>query len=301
METEKLIWHVYLRLFQGAAQWHNRRFPPSFEARAGDERVDFSCRHWRMSCQRAETLQDRFRGTCHLLLSGPSVRTIANPALLKNAFLIGVNGSPQVLDEHGGGVDLYIVDDLHFVRNRTEDYLRFASQAALTLVNYGIVAELRERGLALPNGVIVETINTPFRRARPAADDSVVFSRRFADGLKPCGTVAYVALQAAYALGFRHVNMFGLDLNCAARYYAENRAEPSNLLREYEHFILPPLAAVGAMVQAGEWSVVNCSPESRLPDTILPKADPNAVLESSRPIELAQEPELAVQRAVTAA
>jgi hypothetical protein len=281
METEKLLWHVYLRLFQNAAQWHNRRFPPSFEARIGEGQVDFACRHWSMSCRRAESFQDRFQGACHVLLSGPSVRTIANPALLKNAFLIGVNGSPRVLDEFGLGVDLYIVDDLHFVRHRTEEYLRFASRAAMTLVNYGIVAELRERGLTIPNAVIVETINTPFRRARPAAGDTILFSRRFADGLKPCGTVAYVALQAAYCLGFRHVNLFGLDLNSAARYYAEQRPEPSNLLREYEEFILQPFTLVGEMVRAGEWSVVNCSPESRLPSSVLPKADPNALLEGA--------------------
>ncbi|HVU17441.1 MAG TPA: hypothetical protein VHD32_10975 [Candidatus Didemnitutus sp.] len=301
METEKLIWHAYLRLFQGADQWHNRRFPPSFEARVGDERVDFSCRDWSMSCLRAETLQDRFQGRCHVLLSGPSVRRIARPALLGNAFLIGVNGSPQILDESGMGLDLYVVDDLHFVRNRTDDYLRFANRATYTLVNHGIVAELRALGLSLPNGVIVETINTPFRRARPPENDAVVFSRRFGDGLKPYGTVAYIALQAAYALGFRQVNLFGMDLNSAGRYYAENRPEPSNLLREYEHFILRPFRSVGAMVAAGEWSVVNCSPESRLPDSVLPKADPNEVLAASALMPLTPAVELVGRTSVSAA
>ncbi|HEY4300043.1 MAG TPA: hypothetical protein VGM73_04155 [Candidatus Didemnitutus sp.] len=301
METEKLLWHVYLRLFQSAAQWHNRRFPPSFEARIGESQVDFACRDWHMSCRRAESLQDRFRGGCHILLSGPSVRKIANPGLLKNAFLIGVNGSPQMLDEFGIGMDLYVVDDLHFVRNRTEDYLRFAGRADMTLVNYGIAAELRQRGLTIPNGVIVETINTPFRRARPSVADTIVFSRRFADGLKPYGTVAYVALQAAYCLGFRQVSLFGLDLNSATRYYPEGRPEPSNLLREYEDLILRPFATIGAMVRAGEWSVVNASPESRLPSTVLPKADPNDILESRRSADLAPATELAPQVAVSAA
>lgn len=278
METEKLIWHAYLRLFHGPAQWHNRRFPPSFEARFGEEWIDFTRRDWRMSCRRAESLQGRFSGAGNILLSGPSVRTIRNPALLRQAFLIGVNGSPQLLEEHDLGLDLYIVDDLHFVRNRTADYLRFARRASLTLVNYGIVAELCRLGVTIPNAVIVETINTPFRRARPSENATPVFSRRFADGLKPCGTVAYVALQAAYCLGFRGVSLFGLDLNTAARFYAERRPEPSNLLREYEAMILRPLTLVGAMVRAGEWSVVNCSPDSRLPASVLPRAEPNAVL-----------------------
>jgi hypothetical protein len=281
MDTEKLFWRIYLRLCQGADQWHNRRFPPSLEVRIGERTVEFSRRGWQMTCRRAETLQDGFGGPCNLLLSGPSVRAIASLELLRSSFLIGVNGSPAVLDRRGAGVDMYVVDDLAFLRNRTADFLRFAGRAAFTLVNYGIVAELMERGLTLPNAVIVDSINAPFRRPRPAPRREVVFSRTFAAGLKPYGTVAYIGLQAAYCLGFRHVKIFGLDLTAHGRSYAEKRPEPSNLLVDYEDLILRPFRHVGAMVAGREWTVLNCSPQSRLPGTVLPKIEPNLALLNS--------------------
>jgi len=287
MDTEKLFWRIYLRLFQGADQWHNRRFPPSFEARIGDREVHFSRRGIRMTCRRAETMQDRFGGPCNLLLSGPSVRAINDPSLLKKSFLIGVNGSPGLLEARGAGVDLYVVDDLAFLRNRTADFLRYAGRAAFTLVNYGIVAELMARGLTLANGVVVDSINAPFRRARPRRSAEVIFSREFSAGLKPYGTVAYIALQAAYCLGFREVRIFGLDLSSNGRFYREQRPEPSNLRVDYENLILRPFSHVGAMVAGREWTVFNCCPQSRLPVTVLPKVEPNTALLASVQAQLA--------------
>ena len=277
-DHEKFFWRVYLRLFQSADQWHNRRFPPSFEAHIGEKHVELQYRGRNLTLRRAETLQTRFRGGCHLLLSGPSVGTIRDPVMLKHSFLIGVNGSPRIIEESGAGVDLYILDDPGFVRRRGREVLRHAERATHTLVNYGIAAELLAGGLELPNGVIVDSVDAPFRRARPPAGAEVVFSRSFSAGLKSYGTVAYLALQAAYCLGFREVKIFGLDLTSGGRYYAERRPEPSRLQADFLDGILRPFRYVGAMVAASEWLVENCSPRSRLPSDVLPRRDPNAAL-----------------------
>jgi hypothetical protein len=173
---------------------------------------------------------------------------------------------------------MYIVDDLAFLRNRTDDFLRYAKRATHTLVNYGVVAELLMRGLTLDNGVIVDSINAPFRQPRPASTRDVIFSRTFSSGLKPYGTVAYIALQAAYCLGFREVRIFGMDLSAAGRFYAENQPEPSNLRVDYEDLILRPFCHVGAMVAEREWTVLNCCPQSRLPVSVLPQIEPNTAL-----------------------
>lgn len=278
MPKENLLWRAYLRCVYPRTWWHNRRFPLSLEVRLGTDSVDFSFRGLDMTARRAETMQGLLTGPCHILLSGPSVLNIAEPASLKKEFLIGVNGSPALLSRRGLGMDLYIVDDLAFIRNRLADFRRYAREARWVLVNFGVIAELLRRGVTLRNAVVFDSFDAPFRRPAPPPSTQVVFARRFSDGLKPYGTVAYIALQAAFCLGFREVTLFGLDLSTAGRYYPESKPEPQRLDHDFVRSILAPFSYVGEMVGAGEWRVVNCSPHSTLPDSVLPKANPNEVL-----------------------
>jgi len=290
MDTEAICWRIFLRLCQrgqGRGLWHNRRFPPSFEVRSGATEVEFAYRGQRMVCRRAETMQDRFTGRGHILLSGPSVREIREPRRLKDAFLIGVNGSPALLDAcgaddagtRGTGVDLYVVDDAAFVERKLGLFLHCASRAKFTLLNYALVAELMARGVTLPNAVVVDSVSAPFRRSRAEPEREPVFSRRFSDGLKACGTVAYAALQAAYCLGLRDVRLFGLDLSREGRFYHEASPEPQRLHVQFEETVLRPMEYVGQMMRRGEWTAWNCSPGSLLPDSVLPKVEPNAGLQ----------------------
>jgi hypothetical protein len=281
MDTEAICWRIFLRLCQrgkGRGLWHNRRFPPSFEVRSGVTEVEFAYRGQHMVCRRAETMQDRFSGRGHILLSGPSVREIREPRRLKDAFLIGVNGSPTLFDECGTSVDLYVVDDTAFVQRKLGLFLHCASRAKHTLLNYALVAELMAHGVTLPNAVVVDSVSAPFRRSRPEPGSGPVFSRQFSHGLRTYGTVAGVALQAAYCLGLRDVRLFGLDLSREGRFYHEADPEPQRLHLQFEETVLRPLEYAGQMMRRGEWTVWNCSPGSLLPESVLPKVEPNAGL-----------------------
>ena len=57
-------------------------------------------------------------GTLHIVLSGPSVAGIAQPARLSWRPTVVVNGSFQILRDAGCGADLYVVSDVGFVRRQ---------------------------------------------------------------------------------------------------------------------------------------------------------------------------------------
>ncbi len=279
MTPDELIWRLRLRLLHHRREWHNRRFPPALHLREEGAFSVFEYKGLRMRCLRGDSRQGVEQGACNLLLSGPSISSLTEPMRLRSLPVIGVNGSPELFARVGLGVDYYIVDDLSFLEGSLGRYLAYARLARHVIINHGIAYELLRRGVVLDNAILVDSINAPFRVQAPSrAQRGVVFSRRFSDGLKSYGTVAYVALQSAYCLGFRDIRIFGMDLSSAPRFYAEEKAADNHLDRDYRDLILRPMEAVGEMVRRGEWRVVNCSPESRLPERVLQRCEPNEVL-----------------------
>lgn len=279
LSPDEILWRLRLRVLHPRSEWHNRRFPPSLRLNEEGPFTILEYKGLSMRCLRGDACQGTRSGACNLLLSGPSVSTLADPMMLGELPLIGVNGSPELFARVGLGVDYYIVDDLSFIENSLGRYLAYASLAGRVILNHGIAYELLRRGHVLENAVLVDSINAPFRAPAPQrAPAPVVFSRRFGEGLKSYGTVAYVALQAAFCLGFRDVRIFGMDLNSAPRFYPEASAAANHIDRDYEDLILRPMEEVGGMVDRGEWNVVNCSPASRLPDRVLRRCDPNEIL-----------------------
>ena len=73
--------------------------------------------------------------------------------------------------------------------------------------------------------------------------------------------------------------MFGVDLSDAPRFYREGVASPTQLTADYEPAILPAFELVRDYLRQSGSTLVNASPESRLPHEVVPKADGNAVLD----------------------
>ncbi|MCX2691889.1 lipopolysaccharide biosynthesis protein [Pseudomonas sp. DCB_CB] len=103
---------------------------------------------------------------------------------------------------------------------------------------------------------------------------SIGFSKNMEYGYFDARTIAYVALQIAYHLGFSKVFLVGVDLNQSAGRFYENGASvisPCGLDKHFEQRILPSLKLMSSDVVNEEFKVYNLSPTSRIPKSIIPK------------------------------
>jgi KDO transferase-3 len=107
------------------------------------------------------------------------------------------------------------------------------------------------------------------------------FSRNLQKGYFCGRTIAYAATQLAYHLGFRRVFIIGMDLRASVgRFYEQEqqKALPTSLDMDFDGFIQPSFRFMAEKIIAQEdFRVFNLSPISRLPASILPKIDLEAL------------------------
>ncbi|WDY60409.1 lipopolysaccharide biosynthesis protein [Pseudomonas sp. PSKL.D1] len=105
---------------------------------------------------------------------------------------------------------------------------------------------------------------------------SIAFSKDMSSGYYDARTVAYVALQLAYHLGFEQVLLVGVDLDqTAGRFYEDGSGErsPCGLDQHWDSRILPSLTLMAEQVVNEHFRVYNLSPTSRIPATLIPRID----------------------------
>ncbi|CAM4060164.1 lipopolysaccharide core biosynthesis protein [compost metagenome] len=99
------------------------------------------------------------------------------------------------------------------------------------------------------------------------------FSKNLQRGFFDARTVAYLALQIAYHVGFTKVFLVGVDLNQdLGRFYERNdmAVSPCGLDQHYESRILPSFQLVANSVVDDTFAVYNLSEFSRLPHSVIP-------------------------------
>jgi len=103
---------------------------------------------------------------------------------------------------------------------------------------------------------------------------SIAFSKDLSSGYYDARTVAYVALQLAYHLGFEQVLMVGVDLDQSlGRFYenGEGECSPCGLDQHWDSRILPSLALMAEHVVNEHFQVYNLSAVSRIPPALIPR------------------------------
>ena len=111
------------------------------------------------------------------------------------------------------------------------------------------------------------------------ASGDLAFSLDPSGGTCPAGTVVFDALQVMFGIGYREIFMFGVDLSEGPRFYAETDPAPSELSQAYERRIEPAFELVAEYLRRSGRRLINGSPHSRLPASIIPKADGNDLLD----------------------
>ena len=115
---------------------------------------------------------------------------------------------------------------------------------------------------------LIRTRPYPGRRKK-----SLGFSKNLQRGFFDARTVAYVALQIAYHLGFNKVFLVGVDLDQnAGRFYEDQQSKlsPCGLDQHFDSRILPSFELMAESVVDDNFAVYNLSATSRLPRTLIP-------------------------------
>ncbi len=233
--------------------------------------------------------------TAYIIASGPSIKNL-DIHQLHDKYTFGINGSILKFVEAGIEPTFYVISDEEFIYNRPqllqtilsnkECLCFFTPQAisAICEINPELLKDhpkislfhnhFKEYGkpaLEYPDIVQLAQNDTDII----TREGRIGFCLNPAKGVFSAHTVAYFALQIAYGLGFRIVNLLGMDLGSAGgetRFYEQGQnAMPSHLDRDYLNAILPSFEIVGEFCRSHPFQVFNLSEHSRLPDGVIPK------------------------------
>lgn len=277
---KNLLHKIYCRLRPG--YWHNRVFPRDFSYVVHHAQSEITLTLGKVSHKLplAKQLARQFQGQgVHVVLSGPSVNSIESPAALNESFCVAVNGSPAFFTKHQLKIDAYFVDDPRFIKDRLADLLLYFEKAGYIFLSIQNAYLLMELEVDLGNYPIYIFDYQRFPALKKRGDkQKALFATDFNDGIDTCNTIAYVVLQVTYILGFAEVALFGLDLTMDGRFYKEANTQPQYLNENWQEGIIEPFERVKSVLENTTWSVINCSPNSRLPSDLLPKMEPNLYL-----------------------
>lgn len=200
-----------------------------------------------------------------------------------------MNGSIGLLEQAGIKPFFYVCTDKDFARQQPQLFataLRqsprlalWAEQGEAHVMPAGTQCYPLTKAAEPSLGEWLGGSASPYARARSLWSKrarSIGFSKDLSHGFFDARTVAYVALQLAYHLGFNEVLLVGVDLDqSVGRFYekGEQGRSPCGLDQHWASRILPSLSLMKRQVIGDGFRVYNLSATSRIPSELIPKID----------------------------
>lgn len=234
------------------------------------------------------SLRGSQQGPVLLLASGPSAGELRLEAW-RDVPVITMNGAIAKLTKSAIEPLFYVCSDLSFATQQPELYAQGLERAQHLALWPEAIDELsaglhgKAHGLKRAPSTRLEhylgaeraqaqRVHTLLsRRAR-----DIGFSRDMDYGIFDVRTVAFIALQLAYHLGFSEIYLAGVDLNAQAPRFYEGSTDPRSPCGLDEHLhnrILPGLKVMQDVMTADGRQVLNLSRCSRIPAQLIPRAD----------------------------
>lgn len=113
------------------------------------------------------------------------------------------------------------------------------------------------------------------RKLGAGRNRSLGFSKNLKRGFFDARTVAYLALQIAYHVGFTKVFLVGVDLDQSVKRFYEKPGtfvSPCTLDEHFQTRILPSFRILSKYVMNEDFQVYNLSSSSRIPAELVPRA-----------------------------
>lgn len=232
--------------------------------------------------------RDTQQGPVIILASGPSARDFPLEEFV-SVPIITMNGAISRLLHTDIQPLFYVCTDRGFPRQQPELYEAGLARARHLALWPDEIARLEpsRRALAYPlrrapvtcwrhligreRHQAMRSRNLLSKRCR-----SIGFSRDMSYGFFDARTVAYVCVQLAYHLGFETVFLVGVDLDGTARRFYDGetmKRSPCGLNDHFQTRIVPSFEVLQRAFRRAGRQVLNLSAHSRLPASVIPKAD----------------------------
>lgn len=236
--------------------------------------------------------RNAYSGPVLLLASGPSAGRLNLP-VWRDIPVITMNGAIAKLMGSPLSPLFYVCSDLSFAHQQPDLYrqgLGLATRLALWPEAIQVLSpELAAKAHPLHRAPATRLEHRLGAEQEQAQRLPALFSRRARDigfscnldyGIFDVRTVAFIALQLAYHLGFTEIYLAGVDLNSdRPRFYEDGRSptSPCGLDEHLHSRILPGLQVMQTAMRAAGRQVFNLSTCSRIPADLIPLADLTAV------------------------
>jgi len=236
--------------------------------------------------------RDIHSGPVLLLASGPSAGRLNLP-VWQDIPVITMNGAIAKLIGSTLNPLFYVCSDLSFAQQQPDLY-RQGLERATRLALWPEAIQTLPPELAAKAHPLHRAPATRLEHYLGAEQEQAqrlpgLFSRRARDigfscnldyGIFDVRTVAFIALQLAYHLGFTEIYLAGVDLDSERpRFYEDGQApaSPCGLDEHLHRRILPGLQVMQTAMRAAGRQVFNLSTCSRIPAELIPRADLAAV------------------------
>jgi KDO transferase-3 len=290
----KLIYrYTHSRAFR-----HNERFASgvTLERDAAGRLCGMRLRGREVACANGLPLSVRGQAVCHLIASGPSVKTI-DYSRMGMPNTMGVNGAIALRDQYDVRFNYYCIVDTGFVRNRPDLVERVLAEPltlfATPLVIWHIAQQFHLEHVRCRIFLIDDMQFPAGRRAIDTSELRAAYaeaSLALIDASRPLGfsldirhgvfdgrTVAYAGLQVLASLGFGRIALHGVDLINAGRtprfYESGADMQPCHLDADFHEFIEPSFRAASRLLARRGVKVLNLSMQSALSADIFPKVN----------------------------
>ncbi|WP_137807495.1 6-hydroxymethylpterin diphosphokinase MptE-like protein [Pseudomonas sp. G(2018)] len=223
------------------------------------------------------------KGSVFIVASGPSAKDFPLERFA-DVPMITMNGAISKFIGTGIKPFFYVCTDQGFSRQQPELFsqaMRLSERVALsedhvwhTTVKPSGQLYLLSRAPKLSWSDLFRNDNELVRSRKlgTGRNRSLGFSKNLKRGFFDARTVAYLALQLAYHLGFTKVFLVGVDLNQSANRFYEAPGVFASPCRLDEHFytrILPSFEILSKYVMNKDFQVYNLSDVSRIPEELV--------------------------------
>lgn len=233
----------------------------------------------KISCKNFEQVKEE-NNILNIICSGPSLNNIQGKDKLFDSDSLCMNGSHNLSSSEHEFINYYVISDVGFIRRNWVSFCSGVKKSENLFFDHRVIKEIIDidpEVLSGKNIYLFNLMTRPYRRKSEFSSKKQYFSTDPDLGLNPSRTVAYLSLQIAVALGYKDIRFFGMDLGGNQRFYADPVNEKSMIDQDYP-FIEADFRFASQYCRQHGIIVTNASPNSRLPDDIFQKADPDVIL-----------------------
>ncbi len=294
------------RIRLGRQFQHQYTCHPSFNIQRGDHhhQIIWKGKHI-ADVGNIKTLKHTFKNHCFIIASGPSLNEIDFQRLAP-FDCISLNCSIRKLTEqHIEPKHCVIVDRRAFENDWDciEASILSGANCYFSAVGISRICEQKPELLKQNNIYLIEAIGRQFNLPRPTMDEfqqryqndpdifldpkvisrgTIGYSLNAEKGFFNSRTVAAWAVQLAPYLGYKHLNIIGMDLGGTGKSYfdsSNHTAIPYDFIDLYDPYIKVCFEQAQRASKIGGFQIYNLSQHSTLPDEIVPKISFEQALE----------------------